>query len=43
MYFWYGLGVNDLEERVKAYILENFCERSEAKLKNINLKQTQTL
>ena len=33
MDFWYGLGVNDLEERVKAFILENLCERSEAKLK----------
>ena len=33
MDFWYGLGVNNLEERVKAFILENLCERSETKLK----------
>tara|TARA_B100000965_G_scaffold372761_1_gene362697 strand:+ start:394 stop:762 length:369 start_codon:yes stop_codon:yes gene_type:complete len=43
MDFWYGLGINNLEERVKAYILENLCERSETKLKKYKFEANPTI
>lgn len=40
MDLWYSLGVKDLEIRVKAYLLENMCERDETKLKKYKFESS---